>query len=134
MPRPDTEAMSLHPAEIATHIAPGAHAALLVDQARWRLSANLNDPPDVTLIPVPNKRPELKPRENVWQSMRENWPSNIIFRSFDDIVDHRREACNKLVDQPWKIMSIGLRDWAAWVQQPRIRRTGLLYCAPKLRQ
>jgi len=112
MPRPDTEAMSLHPAEIATHIAPGAHAALLVDQARWRLSANLNDPPDVTLIPLPNKRPELKPRENVWQSMRENWPSNIIFRSFDDIVDHRREACNKLVDQPWKIMSIGTRDSA----------------------
>jgi hypothetical protein len=22
------------------------------------------------------------------------------------------EAWNKLIDQPWKIMSIGLRDWA----------------------
>ena len=31
MPRCDTEAMNLHLAEIATQIAPGAHAALLVD-------------------------------------------------------------------------------------------------------
>jgi len=44
--------------------------------------------------------------------MRENWLSNRIFKSFDDIVDHCCDAWNKLVDQPWKIMSIGLRDWA----------------------
>ena len=30
----------------------------------------------------------------------------------DDIVDHCREAWNKLVAQPWKIMSIGNREWA----------------------
>jgi hypothetical protein len=44
--------------------------------------------------------------------MRKNWLSNRIFKSFDDIVDHCCDAWNKLVDQPWKIMSIGLRDWA----------------------
>jgi hypothetical protein len=38
LPRCDTEAMNLHLAEIATQIAPGAHAALLVDQAGWHLS------------------------------------------------------------------------------------------------
>ena len=38
MPRCNTEAMNLHLAEIATQIAPGAHAALLVDQAGWHLS------------------------------------------------------------------------------------------------
>ena len=35
MPRCNTEAMNLHLAEIAAQIAPGAHAALLVDQAGW---------------------------------------------------------------------------------------------------
>ena len=35
MSRCDTEAMNLHLAEIATQIAPGAHAALPVDQAGW---------------------------------------------------------------------------------------------------
>jgi hypothetical protein len=33
MPRCDTEAMNLHLAEIAMQIAPGAHAAILLDQA-----------------------------------------------------------------------------------------------------
>jgi chromate transport protein ChrA len=41
MPRCNTEAMNLHLAEIATQIAPGAHAVLLVDQAGWHLSGNV---------------------------------------------------------------------------------------------
>jgi hypothetical protein len=43
--------------------------------------------------------------------MRENWLSNRIFTSYTDILDHCCAAWNKLVDQPWTIMSIGLRDW-----------------------
>ena len=35
-----------------------------------------------------------------------------IFKSYDDLVDHCCAAWNKLVDQPWRIMSIGLRQWA----------------------
>jgi len=46
------------------------------------------------------------------EHMRENWLSNRVFKSFDDIVDHCCYAWNKLVDQPRRIMSIGLRDWA----------------------
>ena len=102
--------MNLHLAEIATQIAPGAHAALLVDQAGWHLSGRLIVPPNITLIPLPAKCPELNPQENVWQFMRDNWLSNRIFKSFDDIVDHCCDAWNKLIDQPWRIMSIGLRE------------------------
>ena len=29
----------------------------------------------------------------------------------DDLVDHCCVAWNKLVNQPWRIMSIGLRHW-----------------------
>ena len=47
------------------------------------------------------------------QFMRQNWLSNRIFKSFDDIVDHCCYAWNTLIDQPWKIMSIARRDWAA---------------------
>jgi hypothetical protein len=53
--------MNLHLAEIATQIAPGAHAALLVDQASWHLSGGLIVPPNITLIPLPAKCPELNP-------------------------------------------------------------------------
>jgi hypothetical protein len=45
--------------------------------------------------------------------IRQDWLSNRIFKSFDDIVDHCRYAWNTLTDQPWKIMSIARRDWAA---------------------
>jgi hypothetical protein len=44
--------------------------------------------------------------------MRDNWLSNRNFKSYDDIVDHCCFAWNKLADQPWRIMSIGLREWA----------------------
>ena len=62
--------MNLPLAEIATQIAPGAHAALLVDQAGWRLSGSLNVPPNITLIQLPAKCQELNPQENVWHFMR----------------------------------------------------------------
>ena len=112
LPWCNTAAMTLHLAEIATTIAPGAHAALLVDQAGWHLSHKLVVPSNITLIPLPPKCPELNPVENIWQFMRDNWLSNRVFTSYDNIVDHCCDAWNKLTDQPWKIMSIGLRDWA----------------------
>jgi hypothetical protein len=62
MPRCDTQAMNLHLAEIATQIAPGAHAALLVDQAGWHLSGSLIVPSNITLIALPAKCPELNPQ------------------------------------------------------------------------
>jgi len=31
---------------------------------------------------------------------------------YDEIVDHCCDAWNKLVEQPWRIMSLGLREWA----------------------
>ena len=80
--------MNLHLAEIAKAVAPGAHAVLLVDQAGWHLSAGLFIPANITIIPLPPKCPELNPVENIWQYMRDNWLSNRIFKSYDDIVDH----------------------------------------------
>ena len=104
--------MTLHLEEIARAVAPGAHAVLLLDQAGWHLSAKLLVPDNITILPLPSKSPELNPTENIWQFMRDNWLSNRIFESYDDILDHCCEAWNKLIEQPWTIMSIGLRQWA----------------------
>ncbi len=95
LPACNTQAMNLHLAEIAAAVAPAAVV-----------------PANITIIALPPKCPELNPVENVWQFMRDNWLSNRIFKSYDDLVDHCCEAWNKLVDQPWRIMSIGLRQWA----------------------
>jgi hypothetical protein len=50
----------------------------------------------------PPRAPELNGQENIWQFMRQNWLSNRIFKSFDDIVDHCCHAWNTLIDQSWK--------------------------------
>jgi len=112
MPYANTHAMTLHLAEISAVVDPGAHAVLLLDQAGWHMSGQLEVPENITLLPLPPRSPELNPVENVWQFMRENWLSNRVFHSYDDIVALCCEAWNKLVDQPWRIMSLGLRDWA----------------------
>ncbi len=85
---------------------------LILDQAGWHVSGRLLIPQNITLLPLPPRSPELNPVENVWQFMRQNWLSNRVFDSYDDIVAHCCEAWNKLADQPWRIMSLGLRDWA----------------------
>jgi transposase len=63
--------MNLHLVEIAATVAPGAHAVLLVDQAGWHLSTGLVVPPNITIMALPPKCPELNPVENVWQFLRE---------------------------------------------------------------
>jgi hypothetical protein len=88
LPACNSEAMNLHLAEIAKAVAPDAHAILLVDQAGWHLSRRLVVPANITIIALPPKCPELNPVENVWQFMRDNWLSNRVFKSYDDLVDH----------------------------------------------
>ena len=102
--------MGLHLAEIAARVTPGKHCALLVDQAGWHISERLVVPPNITIVPLPAKCPELNPVENVWQFMRDNWLSNRVFASYAAIVDHCCDAWNRLAEQPWRVMSIGLRQ------------------------
>lgn len=112
LPRADTEGMALHLAEIGCAVAPGAHAILLVDQAGWHTTNRLATPANISLVPLPAKSPELNPLENVWQYLRQTWLSNRVFPDYEAILDACCRAWNNLMDRPWKIMSIGLREWA----------------------
>ena len=112
MPVCNVAAMSLHLAEISRAVEPGRHAALLLDQAGWHLSGDVVVPTNITLLPLPSKCPELNVMENVWQFMRDNWLSNRIFQNHEDIVSHCCQHWNQLTEQPWRIMSIGMREWA----------------------
>jgi len=69
-------------------------------------------PPNLTLLPLPPKCPELNPVENLCQILRDNWLSNRVFPSDRAILDHCCYAWNRPIAQPWTIISIGLRDWA----------------------
>ena len=111
LPFCNTETMSLHLTEISLAVAPGAQAVVLMDQAGWHMSGKLDVPANISVIALPAKCPELNPVENVWQFMRDNWLSNKVFTSYDNITAHCCDAWNKLADQPWHIMTIGRRNW-----------------------
>ena len=64
------------------------------------------------MLPLPAKSRELNVIENVWQFMRDNWPSNRVFTDDGDIVSHCCCGWNPLIEMPWRIMSIGMLDWA----------------------
>ncbi len=113
LPFCNTHPMQLHLKEIARQVAPGAHGVVILDQAGWHTTKKLKVPKNITLMPLPPRSPELNPAENIWQYMRQNWLSNRVFQSYDDIVEHCCFAWNQLTSQPWKIMSISARDWAA---------------------
>ncbi len=112
LPWCNTAAMDLHLAEISRTVAPDAHGVVIMDQAGWHTTARLAVPDNISIVMLPSRSPELNPVENIWQFMRDNRLSNRVFKSYNDIVDHCCDAWNKLVDQPWTIMSIGMRDWA----------------------
>ena len=99
--------------EISQAVDPGAHAVLLLDQAGWHVTPKLKVPGNITLLPLPPVSPELNPVENIWQFVRDNWLSNRIFTSYEEILDHSCGAWNKLIEQPWIIVSIGMCQWRA---------------------
>jgi len=112
MPAADSHAMQTHLHEISRTVARGAHAVLLLDRAGWHTSSRLAIPRNISLVYLPARSPELNPVENVWQYLRQNNLSNCVFPSYDAIVEASCQAWNRLVDKPWIIMSIGLRQRA----------------------
>src|SRR5260370_40262138 len=96
-------AMDQRRGEMAATVAPGAHAVLLVDQAGWHMSTGLVVPPNITIMALPPKCPELNPVENVWQFLRDNWLSNRIFKSYDDLRDHCCAALNLRARPTWTL-------------------------------
>ncbi len=69
LPRCDTHAMSLHLAEVAQAVAPGAHGVMLMDRAGWHRAKDLVVPDNLTLVLLPARSPELNPVENIWQTV-----------------------------------------------------------------
>jgi DDE superfamily endonuclease len=114
MPAVNTEAMNEHLTEISTQVAHGGHAALVLDGAGWhQTGGELRVPDNVTLLHLPPYAPELNPMENVWEYLRANKLCNLVWDTYDVIVEACRKAWEFLVNDPERIRSIGTRDWAS---------------------
>jgi transposase len=104
--------MPHHRDEIARNLAPKAHAVLVLDQASWHTTEKLRVPENLSLLPLPPQSPELNPRENVWQLLRQTKPSNRLVAGSEAIVTAACAAWNSLIADPARITSIGTCQWA----------------------
>ena len=70
---------------------------LVLDQAGWHGSRDLQVPSNVTLVPLPPYAPELNPVERVWLYLRERFLSHRLLDSNAAIVDACCQAWNALM-------------------------------------
>ena len=114
MPAANTEGMNEHLKEISTQVAPGAHCLLLCDGAGWHQAGEkLHLPDNITLLKLPPYAPELNSMENVWEYLRANKLCNLVWDTYDAIVEACRKAWRFLIEDPDRIRSIGTREWAS---------------------
>ena len=115
LPQVNTEAMNLHLAEIARHVAVDAHAVVILDQAGWHGSNALIVPGNLTLLPLPPYSPELNPIENLWQFLKHNFLNARVYAGYEAVVDACCDAWIRLRAIPGQIRSITAREWARQV-------------------
>jgi hypothetical protein len=112
-PAANAEAMNEHLKEISTQVAPDAHAVLVCDGAGWhQTGGELHVPDNISLLLLPPYSPELNPMENVWEYLRQNKLCNLVWNSYEAIVAACKNAWDFLINDPDRIRSIGIRDWA----------------------
>lgn len=111
MPYANTQAMQEHLQEISRCVAKGAHAVVLMDGAGWHKAGELNVPENLTIMFIPPYSPELNPVENIWQFLRQNYLSNRVFETYEDILDACCNAWNTLTAETGRITSIVEREW-----------------------
>jgi hypothetical protein len=118
MPTINTEAMNEHLKDISTQVATSAHALLVCDGAGWHQPGErLILPHNITLMLLPPYAPELNPMENVWDYLRGNKLSSLVWDTCDDITEACVKAWNFIANDPLRIKSIGTRAWACANQQ-----------------
>jgi transposase len=95
-------------------VAHGAQAVLVLDGAGWhQTGGRLHVPGNITLLHLPPYAPELNPVENVWEYLRANKLCGLVWDTYDHIVEACRSAWEFLINDPDRIRSIGMREWAS---------------------
>lgn len=114
MPAANSEAMAEHLAEISRRVSVGAHAVVVCDGAGWHQpGSRLAVPDNISLLRLPPYAPELNPVENVWEYLRANKLSMLVWDSYDAMLQACSDAWNWLIAEPNRVMSIAKRNWAS---------------------
>ncbi|MDO9168121.1 MAG: IS630 family transposase [Methylobacter sp.] len=113
MPKANTEGMQQHLDIISATVTADKQALLIVDRAAWHLTAKLDMPANITIMPLPPYSPELNPVEQIWQQLRRTDFSNRCFENYNEIVAVCCQAWNIFAKHPEAIHSLCSRQWAS---------------------
>ncbi len=104
MPAVNTEAMNEYLQEISAQVSAGAIALLILDGAGWHQTGGaLSVPDNIALLHLPPYAPELNPMEKFWAYLRTNKLCNLVWNTYDDIVQACAKAWKFLIDDPHRI-------------------------------
>ena len=90
------EAMEQHLRTVSYTIPNDRHAVMLMDKAPWHKS--LKVPTNITIVYLPSYSPELNACENIWEYLKNNFLSNCVFNTMEDIMDACCNAWMKLTN------------------------------------
>jgi transposase len=105
-------AMGLFLAELAHALPARTHAVLVLDRAGWHVSADLQVPPNLTLVHLPPYSPELNPVEKVWQHLRDRWLSHrVLAGGYAAVLDAACQAWDAVRAGPGRLRSLTSYPW-----------------------
>ena len=95
-PKVNTGTMNMFLEQIARELPPDVHAVMVLDRAGWHTAGGLEVPPNVTLVHLPPKSPELNPVENLWHYLRSHYWANRLYKTWDDLKASAVEAWRRV--------------------------------------
>lgn len=90
-------------------IYPDDYIILIMDNAVWHKSQNLDIPENIECISILPYTPKMNPTEQVWTEIRKCGFNNKVFRTLNEIIDSLQEMIQTL--SPSQLKSIAHRDW-----------------------
>lgn len=95
MPGVNTTMMNVYLHQLAQQFYPQP-ILLLMDQAGWHRSHDLDLPPNLTIKYLPPYSPELNPIEKLWEWFRKEVTHNRVFNSLAEIIEGLSEEYQRI--------------------------------------
>jgi len=111
LPYVNMEMMSLYLEDFSRVVEPEALAVMVCDQAGWHTSGSLRVPPNVILLSLPPKAPELNPSELIWREMRQKYLGNRVMVDENEVVEQVCLAWNVLTADSFQMQQLCGFNW-----------------------
>jgi transposase len=110
LPDADSQMMNLFLDELSKHYS-NFRIVMVADQAPWHKSNLLKSYDNVRFLHIPAASPELNPAEHLWDHVRENFISNRIFDSLEELETVLEGAFKYVYYHPDSIKSLVSFSW-----------------------